>query len=245
VTYQQMIDAAFAPAVASDAEAQFSRIWGQAIHAYEATLIPDETPFDRYLAGETSAMTATQIEGWKAFKDPNRADCFGCHAGSELSDATVAFAQLGGLIDADGGDQGFHNIGASPTSDDLGRGAAGPNGVKWSVSGSTFDNGAFKTPALRNVKLTAPYMHNGVLGDLDSVMGFYVNNLFNNPEESGQLRDIRLRGADRAAIVDFLMNGLTDCRVEKEGAPFDHPSLPLPNGTALPAVGAAGTGACQ
>jgi len=46
------------------------------------------------------------------------------------------------------------------------------------------------------------------------------------------------------SLVDFLENGLTDCRVEKEHAPFDHPSLEVPNGPSLPAVGSAGRGSC-
>jgi len=53
-----------------------------------------------------------------------------------------------------------------------------------------------------------------------------------------------LSAKEKTALVDLLKNGLTDCRVEMEQAPFDHPSLDLPNGPSLPAVGAAGVGAC-
>lgn len=244
-TYTDMVAAAFGATLAANAQNQFSRLWGQAIAAYEATLIPSDTPFDRFLAGNTSAMTSSQREGWAAFKDPNRANCFGCHAGSELSDATVSFAALKGLINVDGGDQGYHNLGLRPTSEDLGRGGTGPNGVSWSVSGSSFDRGAFKTPALRNIKLTAPYMHNGSLATLEDVVEFYDDGeIFRNPELSSQFRAVDLSRRSKDELIDFMTNALTDCRVEKRRAPFDHPSLPLPNGTALAATGAAGIGSC-
>ncbi len=67
---------------------------------------------------------------------------------------------------------------------------------------------------------------------------------FDNPEKSSLLDRIRRRSDDREALVDFMTHGLTDCRVEKQRAAFDHPSLPLPNSVSgdLPAVGAGGLG---
>jgi cytochrome c peroxidase len=249
-TYQAMITAAFGATNGANAQAQFSRFWGQAVQAYEATLIPDQTPFDRFLAGNNNAMTSSQKEGWEAFKGdgggPGDRSCFSCHAGSELSDATVSYAAANGLVNVDGGDQGFHNIGVRPTAEDLGRGATGPGGVKWSVSNSNFDRGAFKTPSLRNVKLNAPYFHNGGVATLAEVFEFYRDGGFfeNNGSFSSQMDDLNTSGGDREVMVDFLTNALTDCRVEKRRAPFDGPALPLPNGTALSAVGANGTGSC-
>jgi len=242
-SYTQMITDAFGPSLAADALNQFSRLYGQAVQAYEATLIPDQTPFDAFLAGNTAALTPTQQQGWSAFK--GSAGCLPCHAGSELSDATVGFAAAMGLFNVDGGDQGFHNIGVSRTSDDLGRGGTGPGGVSFSVSGSSFDRGAFKTPSLRNLKLTAPYFHNGSVATIDEAVAAYSGSaiFFSNPELASQMRNSDV-GGDKVAIVDFLTNALTDCRVEKRRAPFDHPSLPLPNGVPLAAVGAAGTGPC-
>ena len=239
-TYTELIEDAFGAALAADAEAQFSRIWGQAIQAYEATLVPNDTPFDRFLAGNSRAMTRAQKDGWDAFKETG---CFDCHAGSELSNATVGFAAANGLVNGDGGDQGFHNIGVRPTAEDLGRGGSGPGGVSWSESGSTFDLGAFKTPSLRNVKLTGPYMHNGGIATLEEVFQFYHDGgFFENAEMSSDMLDLNTSGGDEDEMVDFMRNALTDCRTEKKRAPFDHPELPLPNGTTLAAVGAAGTG---
>jgi cytochrome c peroxidase len=252
VSYQTLINAAISAPVAGDAVNQFSRIWGQAVQAYEATLIPDQTPFDRFLAGNSSALTARQQRGLDRFN--GKGGCVHCHAGAELTDASVGFAADRGLINEDGGDQGFHNIGVRPTAEDPGRAGcpagppcdrSAPGRFPNSVSGSTKDNGAFKTASLRNVKLTAPYFHNGGKATLADVVAFYNRGGdFANPEKAKRIQRLSLDAGDQADLVEFLTNGLTDCRVEKERAPFDHPSLSPPNGAALPAVGAAGLGSC-
>jgi cytochrome c peroxidase len=251
VSYQNLIDAAFAPALAADSLNQFSRIWGQAVQAYEATLIPDQTPYDRFLAGNGSALNESQKKGLDRFT--GKGGCINCHAGAELSDASISFAAAQGLLNEDGGDQGFHNLGVRPTADDPGRAgcpsapcdSSGPGHFPNSASGSVKDRGAFKTAALRNVKLTAPYFHNGGKSTLADVVAFYNRGGdFANPEKAKRIKPLSLDAGDQAALVDFLTNGLTDCRVENERAPFDHPSLAPANGAALPAVGANGKGIC-
>jgi cytochrome c peroxidase len=254
-TYQQMVNAAFRPAVALDAYNQFSNIFGQAVQAYESTLIPDRTPFDRYLAGNKRAMTSNQIKGFDVFNGKGR--CNKCHEGTELSDATVsAFVSAGSVaVDSeDGTDLGFHNIGSTPTASDLGRAGLGPNGVPWAQGTVAKNKGAFKTPQLRNVKLTAPYFVKGNVATLSDVVKFYnQGGFFNNPEKSGDIRKLGLSTSEQASLVDFLTNALTDCRVEKQAAPFDHPALPLPNSAGvsgvsngiLLATGRNGTGSCN
>lgn len=244
-TYAELIGAAFGPAFAPVAEGLFSLIWGEAVQAYEATLVPDQTPFDRFLDGDLSALTLRQMKGLVQFAGKGR--CINCHLGPMLSDATVsAFADRGPL-NRDGGDIGFHNIGVRPTEEDLARGDLGIfGGVPNSVSGSTFDLGAFKTPTLRNIKLTAPYFHTGGYPTLDDVVDFYSRGGdFANAEKSTDIQPRNFNASERKALVDFLANALTDCRVEKEHAPFDHPALVIPNRTALPAVGAKGLGPCK
>jgi len=252
VTYQVLINAAFNATVASDASNNFSRIWGQAVQAYEATLIPDQTPFDKFEAGHSAALTNSQQRGLDRFN--GKGDCVHCHAGAELTDASVGFAAQNGLINEDGGDQGFHNLGVRPTAEDPGRAGcpagppcdgSAPGKFPNSVSRSSKDNGAFKTASLRNVKLTAPYFHNGGKATLADVVAFYNRGGdFGNPEKASRIQPLSLDAGDQADLVEFLTNGLTDCRVEKERAPFDHPSLSPPNGATLPAVGAAGLGPC-
>lgn len=238
-TYRDLVREAFGDEVAHDAEARFSRIFGQALQAYQATLIPDRTPFDRWLGGDDGALTDQQVAGLQVFV--GKGNCAACHVGPELTDASVRHYAEAGPLNADGGDQGYHNIGLRPTDEDLGRGGVGPKGFSYSESGSPLDRGAFKTPGLRNVKLTAPYFHNGARATLREVISFYDRGGdFGNPELSSQMQMIGFEGDETNALLDFLENGLTDPRVEREQAPFDHPSLTLPDGEEIPAVGAEG-----
>jgi len=94
-------------------------------------------------------------------------------------------------------------------------------------------NGAFKVPGLRNVELTGPYMHNGGMATLEQVVEFY-NRGGNFPVTNRQTLDvdiapIGLSAVQRADLVAFLKS-LTDDRVRYDKAPFDHPSLSIPNG---------------
>jgi hypothetical protein len=123
--------------------------------------------------------------------------------------------------------------------------------------------GAFKAPGLRNVELTAPYFHNGGQATLDQVVEFYDRggdfHAANDPDADTDVAPIGLTDRQQAELVAFL-KALTDERVRWERAPFDHPSLSVPNGAAagsprlllagipvledrvvLPAVGAAGS----
>jgi cytochrome c peroxidase len=233
-TYAELVTAAFG---ASWADAsKFSRVWGQAVQAYEAILIPDQTPLDKFLSGNSRALTDNQKKGLSIFG--GKGQCSKCHAGAEMTDASVSFAIKNGLINDDGGDQGFHNIGVRPTGDDAGRAGLGPNGFSFSESGSAVDHGAFKTPALRNVKLTAPYFHNGGKATLADVVDFYSRGGdFDNTEKAKRIKNLSLSAAEKASLVDFLTNALTDCRVEREEGPFDHPSIALPNGPSVAATG--------
>jgi cytochrome c peroxidase len=243
VSYADLVAAAYGPSAAATAVDNFSGIWGQAIQAYESTLVPDQAPIDRFLSGNASALTASQQQGMGIFT--GKAACTKCHAGAETTDASVSFAAKHGLINSDGGDQGFHNTGVRPTSEDVGRAGAGPTGVSFSVSGAAADHGAFKTPSLRNVGLTAPYFHNGGKATLADVVDFYDRGGdFTNAEKSKLMKPLGLSTSDKAALVDFMQGGLTDCRVANEAAPFDHPSLAVPDGPSLAAIGSAGTGPC-
>lgn len=248
-TYGGMIAEAFDAATAAAAlnstanRGTFTVIWGLAIQAYESTLIPDQTPFDRFLGGHITALAPRQILGLATFV--GRGNCAVCHSGAMLSDATLSHFQKHGALNRDGGDQGFHNIGLVNSFFDAGRGDSGPGNVQFTVSHSDFDNFAFKTPTLRNVKLTGPYFHTGAKPTLEDVVDFYDRGGdAANPERSADIRPLHLNAIEKAALVDFLANALTDCRVENQRAPFDHPELPVPNGTSLAAVGAEGIGSC-
>ena len=91
-------------------------------------------------------------------------------------------------------------------------------------------NGSFKVPTLRNVALTGPYMHNGSLSTLEQVVDFYNRGgNFNNAELHPDIKPLGLNAQQKADLVAF-MKTLTDDRVAFERAPFDHPSLLIPNG---------------
>jgi cytochrome c peroxidase len=236
-SYQTLINNAFNSSVAADAQNQFTSIFGQAIQAYESTLVSDHTPMDRFLAGNKSALSATQQAGLNVFQ--GKGQCAVCHAGPEMTDASISFYAKNGSINRDGGDQGFHNDGVTPTAADLGRGNTGPDGhTTWSVSHSTSDNGAFKTPGLRNVGLNGPYFHDGGKKTLQQVVDFYNRGGdVANAEKSHDMKPLSLSASESSALVEFLQNGLTDCRVAKQYAPFDHPALIFPDGSVLPQTG--------
>ena len=168
------------------------------------------------------------------------------------------------VIRAGAYDHGFYNIGVRPTAEDLGVGGTqhGSVPLSWTrrrqggwplpevsqpsnvpANAHAAVNGAFKTPTLRNVELTGPYMHNGGQATLRQVMEFYNRggdfHEANLADLSPDMDALGLSDEDLDALVAF-MHALTDERVRLEQAPFDHPELLLPNGIALPAVGAGG-----
>src|SRR5215813_9221222 len=240
-SYSELITDAYGATWGTTAAVQaanFSRIWGEAVQAYVSTLISDQAPFDRYMEGDRSALTSNQQRGLDRFN--GKGQCAKCHAGRELTDASISFYNENGPINEDGGDQGFHNTGVRPAKEDAGRAGLGPNGASFSESGSEVDNGAFKTPSLHNVGLRAPHFHNGGKKDLEAVVDFYDRG-GDFPHASKRVKPMGFSSEDKAALVDFLQNGLTDCRVAREEAPFDHPSIDPPNGVFIPATGGSHT----
>lgn len=136
---------------------------GQAIAAFERTLVAMDSPFDRFRAGDTNALTPQQRRGFETFDDVG---CERCHRGTMLSDFDLEAEGVGEhplLAEPDAGDGRFR----------------------------------FRTPSLRNVALTAPYMHNGVLATLEDVLQFYDNGRSENPNVSNDRGDRRGDGVAR------------------------------------------------
>ncbi len=241
-------------------EFNFTLFFGLAIQLYEATLVSDDAPFDRFMDGDKNALTKQQETGLGIFK--GKGQCSKCHGGPLFTNATVdqvSEARLERISLAEGGhaiaDKGFFNIGVRPTAEDLGNARVDPFGNPWSEallaqmglfvddSPDGVDNvepddrvaadGAFKTPHLRNVELTAPFFHNGGQATLRQVVEFYDRGGdFPNENVSGEIKDLNLSEEDIEALVDF-MRGLTDERVRFQRAPFDHPQIFVPNGHVL------------
>ena len=179
----------------------FSLFFGLAIQMYESTLISNDSPFDKFMEGNSKALTVQQKQGKDLFE--GKAGCINCHVGAEFTGASVNHVQderVDHLTLAKGGeavyDNGFNNIGVRPTWEDLGVGAKDPFGHPLSESQlaqqGLFEpllnatpndsvgadehiaaDGAFKTPGLRNVELTGPYFHNGGQLTLRQVVDFY------------------------------------------------------------------------
>lgn len=203
-SYPQLFAAAF-----GDGEITPARI-AMAIATYERTLVPNETPWDLYIAGDNNAMSSDQIEGWELFNDT---PCANCHEPPLFSD------------------NNFRNIGLRPSSEDSGQ---------QGVTGQNNDRGDFKTPSLRNVGLRSALMHVGWITDVSDAIDFYnagTNNTGHVQFTQGQsgipgsgtdIDELDVFGNDpvrRGQIIEFLKNGLTDPRAASESFPFDRPTL--------------------
>jgi cytochrome c peroxidase len=261
-------------------ELNFALFFGLAIDAYERTLVSDQTRFDRHAEGQANALDAEEKLGRELFEGKGR--CTACHGGPLFTNAASPPRQRRELVETmamgDGAaalyDGGFYNIGARPTHEDVGVGGNDPFGNPLSftrqfAAGQKVDSfpnpaggrldrvavdGAFKTPTLRNVGLTAPYFHNGGEATLRQVVEFY-NRGGNRRDLAGgdttgsgplgqgtpvgpgrggsnldaDIQPLGLTDSEMDALVAFL-KALTDQRVACHAAPFDHPELVVPNG---------------
>jgi cytochrome c peroxidase len=171
-----------------------------AIAAFERTLISGRSPFDRYIFDDDrSAMSESAKHGMELFYSA-RAGCSQCHSGLNFSGPIVyeghetdaaLFANTG-LYDLDG-------HGAYPPAD---------QGLL-EVTHRFQDMGKFRVPTLRNVALTAPYMHDGSLSSLDQVLDHYTRGGHKNPRQDVRIRPFVLSAAEREDLMAFLKS-LTD-----------------------------------
>lgn len=150
----------------------------EAIAAYERTVLSTNSAFDKYMLGDQKAMDEAAVRGLALFK--GKARCILCHNGSNLTDNQ------------------FHNIGVpqvGPMKEDLGR---------YNVTRAERDKGAFKTPTLRSIVETAPYMHDGVFKTLEEVVEFLDQGGGNNPNLSSLMKPLNLAAEEKADLVAFL-----------------------------------------
>ncbi len=182
-----------------------------AIATYERTLTPNQTPWDAFRDGNAAALTPNQVNGLNTLQ---ASPCFVCHTPPLFTNNS------------------FQNLGLRPVAEDNGR---------QTVTGNVADRGRFKVPTLRNVGLKPTFMHNGQFNNLNAVIAFYANGAAQFPDNKSPILPIALPLPARPAVVDFLVNGLTDPRVANQQFPFDRPTLhsetPFPN----PSIDGAGT----
>jgi cytochrome c peroxidase len=176
--YVTQFNTAFGGGKASVTALNLSR----ALAAFERTLVAVDSPYDRYLRGDRSAMTATQIAGMEAFA---RTGCSGCHSGPMFSDYKTHVL-------------GAPENSASPVLD------GGMNGTR-----------AFRTPSLRNLAATGPYMHSGALGSLDDVLRFYNRAVRGQGRGRGR-NNTALTAVDSRPQTDPLLRELRGVRRNSE-----------------------------
>jgi cytochrome c peroxidase len=185
----------------------------KAIASFERTLISGRSPFDHYVFDDDQAALSASAKRGMALFYSTRVGCAQCHSGINFTGAIVyrghtharaLFANTG-LYDLDG-------RGAYPSSD---RGLI-------EVTHRAADMGKFKVPTLRNVALTAPYMHDGSLPNLGAVLDHYVRGGHKNSLQDSRVRPFALSQTERADLLEFLKT-LTD-REFVENPEFSDPN---------------------
>lgn len=153
----------------------------RAIASYERTVVAGDSPYDRYLAGQTDAMSGAAVRGMGLFLGKGR--CITCHVGQNFSD------------------EKYHNLGVGMDREkpDLGR---------YEISKQESDKGAFKTPGLRNIAEQAPYMHDGSERTLRQVMDLYNRGGVKNQWLSPLIQPLNLDDREIDDLVAF-MHALT------------------------------------
>lgn len=205
---------------------KFSKVFGsagitidtivKAIAAFERTQLSGNSPFDRFIAGDKNALTPSQQRGWQLFR--HRAGCINCHTfdvsspfftdfkfhNTGIAMENQNFAQLAlrarqiSATDTER-EQSLNIISHLPGFSELGR---------YLVTKQPPDIGAFKTPTLRDVELTTPYMHNGSEKTLLDVVRFYNRGGKSNPNLDERITALNLTEAEMNDLVEFL-RGLT------------------------------------
>ena len=170
--------AAFAKAYPG--EAIDHKTLSKALAAFERTIVSNESPFDRWLRGDLNAMTPQQIRGFRVFSDPGKANCVACHQAPNFTD------------------NGFHNIGLG--THDL----PNPDMGRYVIKPVASMKGAFKTPTLRDVTLTAPYFHDGSAKKLVEAIDHYNRGGVSSKDLSREIKPLNLTPVEMADIEAFM-----------------------------------------
>ena len=155
-----------------------SKDLGRAIASYVRTILTGDAPMDRYLNGDRQALSEQARAGLLLFR--GRANCTACHLGPTFTD------------------EQFHNTGVAFRDGKL------TDEGRFAVTGKEKDRGAFKTPTLRHVAQTAPYMHDGSLRTLEDVIEFYDQGGNPNLYLDEELRPLNLTDEEKQALAALL-----------------------------------------
>ena len=179
----------------------------QSIAAYVKTLVSKNSPYDRYTSGDSSALNSSAIAGMQLFFSP-RLQCASCHPPPYFTTATLSYNTDSIYINT--GLYNINNTNQYPSQD---------NGLT-AVTHLPKDDGRFKIPSLRNVSMTAPYMHDGSINSLEEVIDMYRNGGRLLPSGDGRInqnKDKRIHGFQITAteeknLISFLYS-LTDSSI--------------------------------
>ncbi|HUG18218.1 MAG TPA: cytochrome c peroxidase [Planctomycetaceae bacterium] len=169
---------------------QFQKVFGtdatadgiaKAIAAYERTVLTGNAPYDKFKAGDESALSESAHRGMKLFF--GKASCSSCHTGSNFTD------------------NAFHNIG-------VGTEAETPDIGRAELSKLSGDTGSFKTAGLRDIARSAPYMHDGSLKTLEEVVDYYNKGGVPNNHLDEEIFPLKLTDEEKRDLVTFLKEGL-------------------------------------
>lgn len=155
---------------------------GKAIATFERTVLSGNSPYDKYKAGNKAAMDASQVRGMNVYF--GKAKCDQCHEGINFTS------------------NAYHNLG-------VGTDKPNPDEGRFAVTKNPEDWGAFKTPTLRDIARTAPYMHDGSLATLEDVVEFYDKGGTPNKNLDKTMKPLKLSAQEKTDLVAFLraLNG--------------------------------------
>ena len=150
---------------------------GAAIAAFEKTLVTMNSPYDRYSSGEETAISTEAVLGFKLFL--GKGTCTACHSSNLFSDVQ------------------FHNIG-------VGEDKKPPDMGRFEVTKEDRDRGAYRTPTLRNLRYTPPYMHDGSIKTLAEVIDFYDRGGLQNEWLDPDIQPLNLTPAEKRQLLAFM-----------------------------------------
>ena len=181
-SYRDEFKSVFNTEVTSDSIAK-------AIATFERTILSGNAPFDKFKAGDETALSEPALRGRKLFF--GKANCSACHSGPNFTD------------------NGFHNIGIGMEAADSKTETNAELDVgRFALSKLGGDKGAFKTPTLREIDRTAPYMHDGRFETLEEVVEFYDKGGIANEQLDEELFRLKLNDQQKSDLVAFLKEGL-------------------------------------
>lgn len=220
---------AFPEAFTSDGDPYSILNLVRSVSAFVRTIVSFDSPYDRYLRGHENALDASQLRGMKLFFS-ERLECFHCHGGFNFTDSSTHADSVVAPF-------GFHNTGLYNVG---GTGEYPPDNTGlYDMTGERRDMGRFKAPTLRNVAVTAPYMHDGGMNTLSEVIdhyarggrvvtkGPYAGDGRRNPYKSQFVRGFELTAGEKADLISFLQ-ALTDESV-LEDPRYSDPFRPTAN----------------